>query len=101
MEKIKYPSVCVVDTHATRPPVPPRLIQVRKKTGVAQILLFMLVSVALCGMVIEACFIYGLYQAEHVSITISAPFAISSCDLLLAHCLGRSFFSIKYLFHRL
>ncbi|XP_006791378.1 tumor necrosis factor ligand superfamily member 14 [Neolamprologus brichardi] len=65
MEKIKYPSVCVVDTHATRPPVPPRLIQVRKKTGVAQILLFMLVSVALCGMVIEACFIYGLYQAEH------------------------------------
>ncbi|XP_005942352.1 tumor necrosis factor ligand superfamily member 14 [Haplochromis burtoni] len=64
MEKIKYPSVCVVDTHATRPPVPPRLIQVRKKTGVAQILLFMLVSVALCGMVIEACFIYGLYQAE-------------------------------------
>ncbi|XP_063326777.1 tumor necrosis factor ligand superfamily member 14 [Pelmatolapia mariae] len=67
MEKIKYPSVCVVDTHATRPPVPPRLNQVRKKTGVAQILLFMLVSVALCGMVIEACFIYGLYQAEHTN----------------------------------
>ncbi|KAL3986950.1 LIM domain and actin-binding protein 1 [Sarotherodon galilaeus] len=67
MEKIKYPSVCVVDTHATRPPVPPRLIQVRKKTGVAQILLYMLVSVALCGMVIEACFIYGLYQAEHTN----------------------------------
>lgn len=99
MEKIKYPSVCVVDTHATRPPVPPRLIQVRKKTGVAQILLFMLVSVALCGMVIEACFIYGLYQAEHVSITISVPFAISFYDLLLAHCLGRSFFPLNICFN--
>uniref|UniRef100_A0A3B4FNW2 THD domain-containing protein n=1 Tax=Pundamilia nyererei TaxID=303518 RepID=A0A3B4FNW2_9CICH len=92
--KIKYPSVCVVDTHATRPPVPPRLIQVRKKTGVAQILLFMLVSVALCGMVIEACFIYGLYQAEHVSITISVPFAISFYDFLLAHCLGKNSISL-------
>uniref|UniRef100_A0A3Q0SQ38 TNF superfamily member 14 n=1 Tax=Amphilophus citrinellus TaxID=61819 RepID=A0A3Q0SQ38_AMPCI len=73
MEKVNYPSVCVVDTHATRPPVPPRLNQMQRKSGVAQILLFMLVSLALCGMVIEACFIYGLYHpVDHpVSMTIS------------------------------
>lgn len=71
MEKLRYPSVCVVDTHATRPPVPPRLNQVRRKSGVAQILLYMLVCVALCGMAIEACFIYRLYHREDVSLTIS------------------------------
>ncbi|KAK9535217.1 hypothetical protein VZT92_007612 [Zoarces viviparus] len=57
-----YPSVCVVDTHTTRPAVPPRLSQGRRRAGVAQTLLFLLVSVALCGMAIEACFIYRLYR---------------------------------------
>ncbi|KAM9744883.1 tumor necrosis factor ligand superfamily member 14 [Menidia menidia] len=59
-----YPSVYVVDTHATRPPLPPRLNQRKRATGPAQTLLFLLVSLALCGMVIEACFIYRLYQEE-------------------------------------
>ncbi|TDH03010.1 hypothetical protein EPR50_G00158720 [Perca flavescens] len=72
MSKDGYPSVYVVDTHATRPPLPPRLNQVRQRAGVAQTLLILLVSVALCGMAIEACFIYRLYQPN------SAPSASSS-----------------------
>ncbi|XP_034751275.1 tumor necrosis factor ligand superfamily member 14 [Etheostoma cragini] len=72
MSKDGYPSVYVVDTNATRPPLPPRLSQGRQRAGVAQTLLILLVSVALCGMVIEACFIYRLYQPE------SAPSASSS-----------------------
>ncbi|KAM6914161.1 tumor necrosis factor ligand superfamily member 14 isoform 1-T2 [Lycodopsis pacificus] len=62
MSKGGYPSECVVDTHTTRPAVPPRLIQGKRRAGVAQTLLFLLVSVALCGMAIEACFIYRLYR---------------------------------------
>ncbi|KAA8585222.1 tumor necrosis factor ligand superfamily member 14 [Etheostoma spectabile] len=72
MSKDGYPSVYVVDTYATRPPLPPRLSQRRQRAGLAQTLLILLVSVALCGMVIEACFIYRLYQPE------SAPSASSS-----------------------
>eukprot|EP00064_Thunnus_orientalis_P003404 superscaffoldBa00000276_g3413 len=73
MDKIKrtvdmaeggHPSVYVVDSHATFPPVPPRLSQGRRRAGVGQTLLFILMSVALCGMTIEACLIYRLYQAE-------------------------------------
>lgn len=63
-----YPSVYVVDSFANRPPVPPRLSQRRRRAGVAQTLLFLLVSLALCGMAIEACLIYRLYRAESVSI---------------------------------
>ncbi|XP_073350742.1 tumor necrosis factor ligand superfamily member 14 [Pagrus major] len=59
-----YPSVYVVDSFANRPPVPPRLSQRRRRAGVAQTLLFLLVSLALGGMAIEACFIYRLYRAE-------------------------------------
>ncbi|XP_068435437.1 tumor necrosis factor ligand superfamily member 14 [Clinocottus analis] len=57
-----YPSVCMVGTYSSRPEVPPRLSAGRRSVGVAQTLLILLVSVALCGMVIEACFIYRLYQ---------------------------------------
>lgn len=67
-----YPSVYVVDSHATRPQVPPRLQQKKRSAGAAQSLLFLLVSLALCGMVIEACFIYHLYQPK------SGPSASSS-----------------------
>ncbi|KAM4531883.1 tumor necrosis factor ligand superfamily member 14 [Odontesthes bonariensis] len=59
------PSVYVVDTHATRPTVPPRLSQRGRRTGVAQTLLFLLVSLALSGMLIEACLIYRLYKTEY------------------------------------
>uniref|UniRef100_A0A3Q3Q205 THD domain-containing protein n=1 Tax=Monopterus albus TaxID=43700 RepID=A0A3Q3Q205_MONAL len=64
-----YPSVYVVDSHATRPPVPMRQNQVQRRHGVAQTLLFLLVSLALCGMAVEACLIYHLYQSESVSIS--------------------------------
>ncbi|XP_054463989.1 tumor necrosis factor ligand superfamily member 14 [Anoplopoma fimbria] len=64
MSNVGYPSVCVVDTHTTRPAVPPRMTQEKRRAGPAQILLFLLVTVALCGLVIEACFIYRLYQPE-------------------------------------
>lgn len=62
-----YPSVFVVDTHGTQRPIPPRLKQGGRSVGPAQTLLFLLVSLALCGMVIEACFIYRLYKAESAS----------------------------------
>ncbi|KAM3597317.1 uncharacterized protein V6R79_003013 [Siganus canaliculatus] len=59
------PAVYVVDSYASRPPVPPRLsYEQPKRSGVAQTLLFLLVSLALVGMVIEACFIYRLYPSE-------------------------------------
>lgn len=55
-----YPTVYVVDSYGSRPPVPPRLKKKQQSAGVAQTLLFFLVSLALCGMVIEACLIYRL-----------------------------------------
>ncbi|KAM4717013.1 tumor necrosis factor ligand superfamily member 14 [Anableps anableps] len=58
-------SVFVVDTHATRPTVPPRLGKEKKQSGAAQSLLFLLVTLALCGMIIEACLIYRLYQSTY------------------------------------
>ncbi|CAK6963130.1 tumor necrosis factor ligand superfamily member 14 [Scomber scombrus] len=64
MAESGYPSVYVVDTHATRPPVPPRLSKVGRRAGMARTLLFILVSMALCGIIIEACFIYRLYNPE-------------------------------------
>lgn len=64
MSECGYPSVYVVDTHATRPPVPPRLNRGRRSAGAAQTLLILLVCVALCGMAIEALFIYRLYKSE-------------------------------------
>lgn len=62
-------SAFVVDTHMTRPPVPPRLNKGGQRSlSAAQTLLFLLVALALCGMIIEACFIYRLYQTEQVSL---------------------------------
>ncbi|XP_070837904.1 tumor necrosis factor ligand superfamily member 14 [Chaetodon trifascialis] len=57
-----YPSVYVVDSCAPCPQVPPRVSKGQRRATAAQTLLFLLVSVALCGMAIEACFIYRLYQ---------------------------------------
>ncbi|TNN70367.1 Tumor necrosis factor ligand superfamily member 14 [Liparis tanakae] len=56
------PSVCVVDTYSIRPAVPPRPRPEGRHTGAVHTLLFLLLSVALCGMVLEACFIYRLYR---------------------------------------
>lgn len=63
------PRECVVDTYANRPPVPPRSnYRGARHAGVAQTMLFLLVSLALCGMVIEAYFILRLYKNTPVSI---------------------------------
>ncbi|XP_031428541.1 tumor necrosis factor ligand superfamily member 14-like [Clupea harengus] len=43
------------------PPLPPKPIRYRKRS-VVQPMLFALVALALCGMVVEACFIYRLYS---------------------------------------
>lgn len=68
MVKGGHPSVFVVDSYATRPPAQPRLSQGRRSATGAQSILFLLVSLALCGMAVEACLIYRLYQLESVSI---------------------------------
>lgn len=93
MAEFGKPSVYVVDSHATRPALPPRMNQKVKHASAAQTILFMLVTLALFGMVIEACFIYSLYQSNYVSI-------ICLRDLLQCHAL-RFFCSIKFAFEPL
>ncbi|XP_010872661.1 tumor necrosis factor ligand superfamily member 14 [Esox lucius] len=61
---IPYPSVFMVDTHAPYPPLPPKLRPPNRRGSVAQNLLFLLVGLALCGLAIEACFIYHLYSEK-------------------------------------
>ncbi|XP_042249049.1 tumor necrosis factor ligand superfamily member 14-like [Thunnus maccoyii] len=62
-----YPFVNSMDSHATCPPVPPRLSQGQRCARVGQKVLFILVSVVLCSMIVEACLIYHLYQIESVT----------------------------------
>ncbi|XP_029364573.1 tumor necrosis factor ligand superfamily member 14 [Echeneis naucrates] len=64
MTKVDHPSVFVVDSYATRPPIPPRGGQRKRGLGPAQTLLFLLVGLAFCGIAIEACFIYHFFQVE-------------------------------------
>ncbi|XP_044033550.1 tumor necrosis factor ligand superfamily member 14-like [Siniperca chuatsi] len=59
MAEGEYLSMHVWDSHATRPPVSPRLSQGRRLAGVAQTLML---GMVLCGMAIEAYFIYRLYK---------------------------------------
>uniref|UniRef100_A0A3P9LLW9 TNF superfamily member 14 n=1 Tax=Oryzias latipes TaxID=8090 RepID=A0A3P9LLW9_ORYLA len=54
----------LVDTQATMPPLPPRMKQRGQQSNFGQTLLFVLMSLALSCIVIEACFIYRLYQSE-------------------------------------
>ncbi|XP_036409491.1 tumor necrosis factor ligand superfamily member 14-like [Megalops cyprinoides] len=58
-----YPPVFVVDGQAGYP-LPPRPPPRRRST--VQWLLFLLVSLALCGMAVEACFIYHLYSSRNI-----------------------------------
>ncbi|XP_020496583.1 tumor necrosis factor ligand superfamily member 14 [Labrus bergylta] len=67
MPECGYPSPYVVDTHANRPPLPPRLSRKRQRLGAAQTLLFMLVSLALFGMFIEAYLIYHFHISEYAT----------------------------------
>ncbi|XP_008327665.1 tumor necrosis factor ligand superfamily member 14 [Cynoglossus semilaevis] len=54
----------VADSAISRPLIPPRPGQKCQHGWVSHSLLIMLVNVALCGMAIQACFIYRLYQLK-------------------------------------
>ncbi|CAM4407179.1 unnamed protein product [Leuciscus chuanchicus] len=61
--KISFPSVFVVDSPTRPPPLPPKP-GYRQRQNKIQMLLVILVIVALCGMTLEACFIYRLYSTK-------------------------------------
>nr|XP_055042486.1 tumor necrosis factor ligand superfamily member 14 [Misgurnus anguillicaudatus]XP_055042491.1 tumor necrosis factor ligand superfamily member 14 [Misgurnus anguillicaudatus]XP_055042499.1 tumor necrosis factor ligand superfamily member 14 [Misgurnus anguillicaudatus] len=60
---VKYPSIFTVDGGTRPPPLPPKPGR-RQRSGVVQTLLVILVSVALFGMLVEACLIYNLYISK-------------------------------------
>uniref|UniRef100_A0A8C5ESG1 THD domain-containing protein n=1 Tax=Gouania willdenowi TaxID=441366 RepID=A0A8C5ESG1_GOUWI len=62
------PPVFMVDTYGARAPPVPKRERAQRSCGVAQVLLFILVTLALCGLVVEAFFIYSLHQSKYVSI---------------------------------
>ncbi|KAM4534571.1 tumor necrosis factor ligand superfamily member 14 [Fundulus diaphanus] len=65
MGRSDIPSVYVVDSHGTRPALPPRPGREKKQSEAAQYLLFLLVTLALFGLIIEACFIYQLHHSKN------------------------------------
>uniref|UniRef100_A0A8C6TTN8 TNF family profile domain-containing protein n=1 Tax=Neogobius melanostomus TaxID=47308 RepID=A0A8C6TTN8_9GOBI len=69
-EGVMYPSVFTVDSYQTAPPpLPPRAGR-RRPIGPTQVLLFLLVTVALCGMVVEAWLIYRLYNPPAAQVSV-------------------------------
>ncbi|XP_056088811.1 tumor necrosis factor ligand superfamily member 14 isoform X2 [Rhinichthys klamathensis goyatoka] len=70
--KISYPSVFVVDSPTRPPPLPPKP-GYRQRQKRIQTLLVILVILALCGMTIEACFIYRLYSTKEQPTTPNEP----------------------------
>ncbi|GAA6223609.1 tumor necrosis factor ligand superfamily member 6-like [Lates japonicus] len=70
-----YVSLHLVDSSAAQPPLPPGLRHWQRRVTATQTLLLLLVCLALCGMAIEACFIFRLYQHE-------SPAAASSFKLV-------------------
>lgn len=71
----RFPTVFTVDSyHTTPPPLPPRPGR-RRQVGLTQVLLFLLVTVALCGMVVEAWLIYRLYYPPEAPTAVAMPSA--------------------------
>ncbi|KAM9785318.1 tumor necrosis factor ligand superfamily member 14 [Syngnathus typhle] len=60
------PSVYFVDSQTGAPPLPPRAGRNRRCSSLAQTLLFVLVSVALTGLVVEALLIFYLHSSQLV-----------------------------------
>lgn len=59
---VDFPSVFVVDSKVRPPPLPPKPGR-KQRSEVVQKLLVILVFLALCGMAVEACFIFHLYTS--------------------------------------
>ncbi|XP_067284884.1 tumor necrosis factor ligand superfamily member 14 [Pseudorasbora parva] len=70
--KISYPSVFVVDSPTRPPPLPPKPVY-RNRQKWIQTLLVILVSLALFGMTVEACFIYRLYSTKEQPVPPDEP----------------------------
>lgn len=77
--KISYPSVFVVDSPTRPPPLPPKPSYRHRQKGI-QTLLVVLVVVALCGMTVEACFIYRLYATKDQPVS-TTPVQLSEASL--------------------
>ncbi|XP_049601579.1 tumor necrosis factor ligand superfamily member 14 [Syngnathus scovelli] len=60
------PSVYFVDSHTGAPPLPPRAGPNRQYSSLAKTLLFVLVSLALTGLVVEALLIFYLHSSQLV-----------------------------------
>lgn len=73
--RVSYPSVFVVDGGTGfPPPLPPKPGQSRirtLRTNLIQKLLLVLVCLALCGLLVEGCFIYQLHRANQTSQAVS------------------------------
>ncbi|XP_061905859.1 tumor necrosis factor ligand superfamily member 14 [Entelurus aequoreus] len=67
-------SVYVIDGAPTAPPLPPRAGRGRKSGRLTQNILFLLVSVALIGLILEAVLIFYMHPASPTKPT-SAPFS--------------------------
>ncbi|NP_001268924.1 tumor necrosis factor ligand superfamily member 14 [Danio rerio] len=81
---VSYPSVFVVDGHMRPPPLPPKPASRHRKEAI-QTLLFILVTLALFGMAVEACFIYRLYSVKETIIrTDESHTAMSKQDKVVA-----------------
>uniref|UniRef100_A0A671T2W7 Tumor necrosis factor ligand superfamily member 14-like n=1 Tax=Sinocyclocheilus anshuiensis TaxID=1608454 RepID=A0A671T2W7_9TELE len=78
--KVSYPSVFVVDSKMRPPLLPPKPGR-RQRKEVIQTLLVILVCVALCGMAVEACFIYHLFTSKE------NPVSTILSNFLKHHCL--------------
>lgn len=93
--KVLYPSVFVVDSKMKPPPLPPKPGR-RQRKDVIQTLLVILVCVALCGMAVEACFIYHLFTSKENSVSTTwSNFLKHRC---LVYFLSVSFFHSHYQF---
>ena len=67
-EGVDYPMEVLMDSQTGNcPPLPPRPGQRRSRT--IQTALFIMVSVALLAVAVEACFIYHLYKTKQSSVS--------------------------------
>ncbi len=93
--KVLYPSVFVVDSKMNPPPLPPKPGR-RQRKEVVQTLLVILVCVAICGMAVEACFIYRLFTSKENAVSTTWSNFLKHRCLVYFH--SASFFHSHYQF---